>query len=146
MAALTANKSRLTRNEGAKQLGSGVGADSSTFYAGALVCHNNAGKIAVAADTASFKIAGICKSYLVTGSSNTARVEFEFGHEEWVADDGNVAAASIGLDATILDSGTASVAATTTNDIRMGRITERETVKGQAGVWVAVADFSTAAA
>lgn len=146
MTALAANKERRTRNLGNLCRGSGTGADSSTFYSGALVCHNNSGKIAVAADTANFKIAGVCTKRVVTGSSNTLLVEFEWGHEEWFPDDGNIAAASIGLDATILDDQTASNLATTTNDIRMGRIIERETYKGQAGVWVQVGVFGTAGA
>jgi hypothetical protein len=146
MTALAANKERRTRNYHLARKGKGTGADSSTFYEGALCAHNNAGKIAVAADTASFKIAGVVTKRVVTGASNTVEIEFEFGHEEWFPDDGNIAAASIGLDATILDDQTASVAATTTNDIRMGRVIERETYKGQAGVWVQVGIYGTAAA
>lgn len=146
MTALAANKERRVRNISQMRKGSGTGADSSTFYEGALCCHNNSGKIAVAADTASFKIAGVVSKKLVTVGSNTLLVEFEFGHEEWFPDDGSIAAASIGLDATVLDDQTASVAATTTNDVRMGRVIERETYKGTAGVWVQVGVFGTAAA
>lgn len=144
MTALAANKERRTRGTPVK--GYGTGADSSTFYEGALCCHNNSGKIAVAADTANFKIAGVVTKRLVTGSSNTLLVEFEYGHEEWFPDDSNVAAASIGNDGTILDDQTVSVSGTTTNDIRIGKIMERETYKGQAGVWIRIGVHGVAAA
>lgn len=144
MTALAANKTRRTR--GTPKKGYGIGADSSTFYEGALVCHNNAGKIAVAADTANFKIAGVCTKYLVTGSSNTLLVEFEFGHQEFLANDTNVVNVGIGLDATIADDATVSNVGTTTNDIRAGRIQQLETIGGVSGVWVDIGNFGTAGA
>lgn len=146
MTALAAAKERRTRNYHLVRRGKGTGADSSNFYAGALCCHNNSGKIAVAADTANFKIAGVVTKKVTTGSSNTLEVEFEWGHEEWFPDDTNVAAASIGNDGTILDDQTVSVSGTTTNDIRIGRIIERETYKGTAGVWIQVGIHGVAAA
>lgn len=146
MAALTANKERRTRNTGLIRTGSGVAADSTTFYEGGLLMYNNLGRIAKGADSAAFKIAGVAKKALVTGASNTVRIEFEFGHEEWFPVDGTVVVASIGLDATCLDDQTGSIAATTTNDIRLGKIVELETYKGVAGAWIQVGIFSTAAA
>jgi hypothetical protein len=146
MAALNANKERRTRNLDQLRKGKGVGADSAVIYEGALLCFNNAGRIAVAADTASFKIAGVSPKRVTLGASNTVEVEFEFGHEEWFPDDATVANASIGLDACILNDQDATISATATNDIRFGRIVERETYKGQAGVWVQVGIFGTAAA
>jgi hypothetical protein len=146
MTAASANRDRLVRGVSNVVPGKGVGADSSEFYAGAMVCHNNAGRIARAADTANFKIAGVVKKRLTTGASNALLVEFEYGHEEWFINDGTIVAASIGLDATILDDQTASIAGTTTNDIRAGKIMELETIKGVAGVWIRIGVMSTAAA
>lgn len=146
MTALAANKERRTRNLEHMRKGKATGADSLVVYEGAILMHNNSGKLAVGADTASCKIAGVSPKRVTLGTSNTVELEYEFGHEEWFPDDGNVAAASIGADATILDDQTASVSGTTANDIRMGRIIERETYKGQAGVWVQVGIFGTAAA
>jgi hypothetical protein len=144
MTALAANKDRRTR--GTPRKGYGIGADSSTFYEGAIVCHNNAGKIAVGADAANFKAAGICTKYLVTGSSNTALVEFEYGHEEFLTNDTEVVNAGIGLDAVILDDATVTNLDTATNDVRLGRITQLQTVDGVSGVWVNVTNFGTAGA
>jgi hypothetical protein len=148
MAALTANKNRKTKlADGMRPvLGEMTGADSSEFYQGAMCCHNNSGKIARAADTANFKIAGVVRERLTTGASNTSRVKFEWGQLEWFAHDGNISNASIGLDAVILDDGTITNAATATNDVRIGRIHELETIDGTAGAWVHVGVFSTAAA
>ena len=146
MTALAANKERRTRNAHLMRVGAGTGADSSEFYEGAMVAHNNAGKIARAADTANFKIAGIARKRTTTGSSNTTKIEFEFGHEEWTICDATVVNGGIGLDGVILDDGTVTNAATATNDIRIGKITELETYKGVTGCWVQVGVLSTAAA
>lgn len=141
MTALSTNKERRTRNYHLARRGSGIGADSATFHEGAICCHNNVGNLAVGADTASFKVAGVVLKRLVTGASNTSLVEFEFGHEEWFPDDGTVVNGTIGVNGTILDDQTVSIAATTTNDVNLGRVIERETYKGQAGVWVQVGIF-----
>jgi hypothetical protein len=138
MAALSADKLRRTRALSTLDIVDLQGADSSTFYDGAIACVNTSGKIAVGADTASFVVAGIVRKQLVTGASNTALVQLERGHQEWIAQDGNITIAMIGKDASILDSGTLTNAATATNDIRVGRICELETINGVAGCWVAV--------
>lgn len=142
--ALSANKVRYKRAVSRLVKGSGVGADSSTFYEGALVCFNTTGKIAVAADTAGFRIAGICTKYVVTGSSNTVEIEFERGHEEWIAGAGATSAdlfanVCVTDDATYGDN-------TTTNDVEIGALVELETKAGTAGGWVRIGELGPDAA
>jgi hypothetical protein len=145
MAALTANKVRRIRNAHKMLKGRGVAADSSEFFVGAMLAHNNAGRIARGADTASFKAAGVCNQRLSTGASNTLLVEFEWGHEEWFPINGSdVGNAGIGLDPTIFDDQLVSNLATTTNDVRFGRSTELETIAGVSGVWIEVVNYGTA--
>jgi len=143
MAALTTNKVRFQRNIHNKMLGSGTGADSSEFYEGGLVAHNNAGRIARGADTASFKTCGVISTRLTTGASNTLRVEFEFGHEEWFAINAtDIDNTKIGLNAIISDDQTLTNAATAANDVPIGRVTELETKNGVSGAWVQVGVFA----
>jgi hypothetical protein len=142
MAALTANKARRQRNIHAKRFGKGTGADSSEFYEGGIVASNNAGRLARAANTANFKAAGVNPTRKTTGASNTQLVEFEYGHEEWFAHDGNLAVTSLFKNASVLDDGTLSNAATATLGCLLGMITELETIEGVAGAWVAVGVFA----
>lgn len=141
MAALTANRKRYTRNVHQAKLGSAVGVDSEEFYEGQGVC-SNAGEAAAAADTSGFRTLGVSIKRASTGSSNTARIEFEFGHEEWFPQDGNIAAGDVGANAIWLDDNTLTDAGTATNDVEAGRITELETIDGVAGCWIEVAGFS----
>lgn len=142
MAALTSNKARRQRNIHAKRLGKGRAADSSEFFEGGIVASNNAGRLARAANTANFKAAGVQPSRVSTGASNTKVVEFEYGHEEWFAHDGNLGVTSLFKNASVLDDQTVTNAATGTNGCLLGMITELETIEGQAGAWVAVGVFA----
>lgn len=142
--ALSANKVRYKRAVSRLVKGSGVGADSSTFYEGALVCFNTTGKIAVAADTAGFRIAGICTKYVVTGSSNTVEIEFERGHEEWIAGSG-ATAADLMANVCVADDGAYTDNAST-NDVEIGALVELETKAGTAGGWVRIGELGPDAA
>lgn len=146
MTALLANKDRRIRARGNLRVGELTGVDSDEFYEGALLSHNNSGKLAPSSDTANHKIAGVNVRRQTTGSSNTDKVKYEWGHEEWFPHDGALANASIGLDACVLDDATLTNAGTAVNDIRVGKIVELETIDGVAGAWVVVGVFGTAAA
>lgn len=133
MAALTANRARYTRGP-APRKGDGVGVDSDEFYEGQLLSWNTSGKLVPASDTAGERIAGVCTKRVTTGASNTLRIEFEFGHEEWFP----------GASATVADT-EANVCVTddntygdntTTNDVEIGKLKALETIKGTAGGWI----------
>lgn len=127
------------RNTHAMQRGSLVAADSQTFYEGALVMRNSSGDPVVGADTASCTFLGVCAVALTTGSSNTRRIEFEYGHEEWFRS--SLTKTSIGTNAVISDDEIVTNAATATNDVVVGEIVEAETFEGNTGVWVRVRCF-----
>jgi len=145
MAALTANRARATRNTGRMSKGSGVGVDSDEFYEGQLVCFNGSGKIAPAADSAGFRIAGVCTKRVTTGASNTTEIEFEFGHEEWF-EHASIANADYGANCVVSDDQIVTDAATATNDVEVGIVTEIESRGGTAGVWIRIAEFGLDAA
>jgi hypothetical protein len=140
MAALTANRDRYVRNVGRMSKGSGVGVDSDEFYEGQLLCFDTNGKIAPAADTAGFRIAGVCTKRVTTGASNTEEIPFEFGHEEWFPS-GQLTVADHQANAVVSDDNTLTDAATATNDVEVGAVTEFETKGGTAGAWVRIAEF-----
>lgn len=106
---------------------------ATTIPAGAMVSTNAAGTAVNAADTA----AHVCQGRAAHRASNVAPdTDTEIVVEKglfWWANDGTITAASIGLNATILDNQTVSLAATTTNDIVAGRI---EAVDATLGVLV----------
>jgi hypothetical protein len=140
MAALTANRERFVRAVGRQEKGSGVGVDSDEFYEGQLVCFNGSGKIAPAADTAGFRVAGVCTKRVTTGASNTTEIEFEYGHQEWFPHSGLVNA-DIGANCVVSDDNTVTETTTATNDVEVGLITEIESLRGTAGVWIRIAEF-----
>jgi hypothetical protein len=150
MANLTADKQRYTR--GPIRVGKAVAATGTTFFRGSVLAFNATGLLVLAADTAGLRIAGIAK----TGSVNAAGLpgasvagavyEFEFDHEEWILEvSGTWTGAAVGLDAVMIDDSGSTTAAVAANDIRIGRIMERETIAGAAGQWVRIGVFSTAA-
>lgn len=108
-------------------------AATTTVPAGAIVCSNAAGAGVNGADAAGL----VCQGRAAhRASSNTPDTDTEIIVDKgtfWFANDGTITAASIGLNATILDNQTVSLAATTTNDIVAGRI---EAVDATLGVLV----------
>jgi hypothetical protein len=144
MTALAADTARKRRNTHLMRTGEITAADSQTLFQSAMLCHSAAAAtVAEAADTASFRIAGICEESLTTGSSNTLKARFVWGHEELMTHDGGVTAAMVGKNVTILDDNTVSIAGTTTNDVLAGMVTEYVSATQ---VWVAIGVFSTLAA
>lgn len=144
MAALAANRARYTRGVARQQKGYGVGVDSDEFYEGQLVCYDTAGKIAPAADTAGFRIAGVCTKRVTTGASNTTKIEFEWGHQEWFPGTG-ATAADMQSNVCVADDNN-YVDNTATNDVEIGALTQLETVHGVAGGWIRIAEFGLDAA
>jgi len=144
MTALAANKKRLVRNvEAMQRVGTVLQADSKTLYEGSIASNDGAGKITNGADTAGHRIAGISATNSVSGASNTTiKPELEFGHEEWIVQDGGITAAMVGKDAVVLDDGTLSKSITTTNDVPAGIIVELETINSVAGVWCRIGVYS----
>jgi hypothetical protein len=72
--------------------------------------------------------------------------EFEFDHEEFVLEvSGTWTGGAVGLDAVMIDDSGVTTSTVATNDIRVGRIMERETINGSAGQWIRIGVFSTAA-
>lgn len=140
MTALTDNRERFVRGKTPIK-GYGVAVDSDEFYEGGLVSYNGAGRIAPSSDTAGHRIAGVCTQRLTTGASNTLLVEFEFGHEEWFPHSA-IVAADVGGNCVVVDDDTVTDAAAATNDVEVGRITQIESKRGTAGVWVAIAEFA----
>jgi hypothetical protein len=94
---------------------------------GVLVCHNTAGYATNGADTASFLFAGVAYE-TVDNSAGAAgdksiRVE-KTGDFEFAFGAGNAAQALVGTAVYITDNQTVDLAATTTNDVLVGYISE----------------------
>lgn len=138
---LTANKERFVRAVERQSKGSGVGADSSEFYEGQLVSFSATGRVTPSTDTVGHHIAGVCTKRVTTGASNTVKIEFEYGHQEWFPSTA-ITAADLGTMAVVSDDTTLTDAGTATNDVEAGVITELETKRGAAGAWIRVAEFA----
>jgi hypothetical protein len=138
MTVLAAEKQRDVR--GLTQLGKAVAASSTTFWKGALLGFNTSGLLVNAADTAGFRIAGVCNKTQTTPAGNTGYVEFEFGHEEFVAG-AAATAADIGAMVMVADNGAYTDATTATNDVKIGLLMELATVRSVAGGWIRIGVF-----
>lgn len=142
MTALAANRARHQRNIELKRRLAITGVDSDEFYEGALCNYSaSASTVAPAADTSGQRFAGVCAKRLSTGSSNTHKVELEWGHSEWFPQSG-LAAAQEGKNAVIGDDNTLTDAAAATNDVPCGMIEELETIDGTAGAWITVGVYA----
>jgi hypothetical protein len=133
MAALTANRKRYTRGP-APRKGDGVGVDSDEFYEGQLLSWNTSGKLVPSTDTSGERIAGVCTKRVTTGASNTLRIEFEFGHEEWFPG-ASATVADLEANVCVTDDNTYGDN-TTTNDVEIGKLKALETLGGVAGGWI----------
>lgn len=143
MTALAANRARYTRGK-APRKGEATGADSKEFYEGQLVSYNTSGKIVPASDTAGERIAGVCTKRMTTGASNTLKVPFEFGHEEWFPGSG-ATAADLKANVCVADDNN-YIDNAATNDVEIGQLEELETIKGTAGGWITIATVGLDAA
>ena len=142
--ALSANKRRLRR--GTLTLGQGLAAASQTIYDGALVAWNAAGALVPASDATGIEIAGVAVTKYASTSATTM-VTYEYGHEEWFPTGaGTIGASSMGLDACAVDDAGIQDGVTSTYRVRVGRITQTESINGVAGAWVHVREHATAVA
>lgn len=137
---LTANRERFVRAVERQSKGAGVGADSSEFYEGQLVSFNATGRVVPASDTVGHHIAGVSTKRVTTGASNTVKIEFEYGHQEWFPQTA-ITAADLGTMAVVSDDAILTDAGTATNDVEAGLVQELETRRGVAGAWIRVAEF-----
>lgn len=143
MAALAADKKRITRNVSGMKVAEVLLADSQVVYEGALIMRNSSGDPVVGADTASCVFMGVASEAVTSGSSNTTKfVKIEYDHEEWFATTGTFTKASIGANVCISDDQTLATAAVATNDVLVGILVQLETINGTAGAWVRVGDFA----
>jgi len=140
--ALAANRMRHVRNIDGVKDGAITGVDSDEFYTGGMLSLSAAASTVIpSSDTASERGVGVCIERVTTGTSNTTKIRFEWGHEEWFAHTG-LAAGQEGKDAVISDDQTVTDAAAASNDVPIGMITEIETIGGVAGAWILVGIFS----
>lgn len=138
MTALAANKIRSVLGAPGILL-SHVGVTSAVLYEGALLCFSAAAStVTNAADTASFRVAGVYRGSQKTIAAGET-VELERGQVEYFLQDGNLAAGSESKNAIILDNATMTNAATATNDVPAGTILKLD---GSTGVWVHVGVFA----
>jgi hypothetical protein len=144
MTALAANRERSTRNKAGQMDGQVTGVDSDEFYEGGLVSWSAAAATIVpSSDTTLERCVGVCTERVTTGSSNTTKVKYTYGHDEWFEHTG-LATAQEGDSVYISDDNIVTDYAGSTNKIRAGVFRELETVKGTAGAWVFLDGLSDA--
>lgn len=121
MALLSADKViNMKKGEGLEQL---YPAGVDIIYKGALVSINAAGFAVPATDTASESIAGIALEQVDNsgGSAGDEDVLVISGVTARMATAADLAQTTVGVDVTVLTDNEVSIAATTTNDILVGR-------------------------
>lgn len=124
MTALSANRSRTTYDLSEKVKNAITGVDSDEFYQGQILCHNGAGKVVPGSDAKDLIFAGISISRVSTGAANTKKIEFEYGHVEKLANNGNITANHIGQQAYLVDDQTVGLAADVNHKIAVGEIVD----------------------
>lgn len=124
MTALLADKVRVgvRATDQSRYLEERPGADSTTFWLGALLATNAAGAVVKASDAANLQLYGVCRERLVTGTSNTLKPKAELGHFEEFAVDANILVDDIGKNCFVLDDATVTNNATSVNKVKVGRI------------------------
>jgi hypothetical protein len=139
MAALTAPRDTLERASGFSQLHAEVGLDSTQFYKGGIVVLEvSSGKFkkGVTAATGAIVAIGRCEETVLTGTSNTRKINvrsgiFKYGNSS--AGD-LIAATNIGQDCFIVDDQTVALTSNTGARCRAGEI---HGVDSDGGVYVA---------
>lgn len=121
MAALT--EDRATEYKQGVELGAPVAA-STTIYGGSLVMANASGYAVPGADTASCKFLGVAQERVVNAGANGAKtVSVRRTGVHYFAASG-MAITNVGDDVYLVDDQTVGLVATTTNDIKCGKIAE----------------------
>jgi hypothetical protein len=120
MAALTDDR-RIKREDAG--VNSAPVAASTTIYKGALVCYNSNGYAVPAADTAGFVFAGVAREQVdnSAGGNGDDDVELWTG-DVYQFDCSGFTAADVGKSVYAVDDQTVALAATTTNDIKVGTV------------------------
>ena len=117
-----------------------------TCFRGSLLCFNATGLLVIASDTAGLRVAGIATENVSVALAGQL-VSFEFGHQEFLLEvSGAWTGGALGLDACVADDSGVTTALVAVNDIRIGRITQRETINGAVGQWVFIATTNATAA
>jgi hypothetical protein len=150
--ALSSDKDQVVRSAHAIVLGKATTAASFTGYAGSIVMISSAGALIIGGDTSGARALGVLRSGTETSPGIAGAVpsgttlEYEYGHEVWFPIAAGSAAAFdgtiVGRDACITDDEFIGAASVLTNDVRLGRVVERETRNGVAGAWVSVCNFA----
>lgn len=102
--------------------------DAEVLFAGALASLDANGEVVNAGDTASTKVLGRVEE-TVDNTNDGENVKIRRG-AFWFDNDGNITAANIGDNATVLDNQTVSLASVTTNDIVAGKILDVDATLG----------------
>lgn len=111
---------------------------STTLYQGTIAMLNASGYLVTGADTASQTGGYVVRETKTnSGADGATTILCDMHGIYWFAHTG-LGVTDIGAQATISDNATVSNAATTTNDVKMGKILEIETIGGVAGAWVEV--------
>jgi hypothetical protein len=145
MANLTAERARFVRGINGLVLGKAVCNTGLTCFVGSLLAYNATGLLVLAADTAGLRIAGVARQSVASAAAGTT-IEFEFGHQEFVLQvSGAWSGAALGMDGCMIDDSGVTTATIATNDVRVGRVVELQTINGAAGAWIEIARFGLAA-
>lgn len=96
------------------------------LYAGTLLCYNTSGYVTNAADTASFVFAGVAADTVDNsgGSAGDKKIDAYTEGTFEVAFSGTATQATVGQSVYAVDNQTVAVAATTTNDVLVGKVVE----------------------
>lgn len=138
MAALTADRDTLELASSISQRHAQVGADSTQFYKGGIVCLDQAdGKMKKGTTSTTLICMGRCEENVLTGTSNTRKINcrsgiFKYGNSA-AAD--LIAADDIGKDCYIVDDQTVALTNGTSTRSKAGKIYD---VDSDGGVWVEI--------
>ena len=138
MAALTADRDTLELACSISQRHAQVGADSTQFYKGGIVCLDQAdGKMKKGAVSTTLVCMGRCEENVLTGTSNTRKINCRSGIYKY----GNSASADliaitdVGKDCYIVDDQTGAKTNGTKTRSKAGKIYD---VDADGGVWVQI--------
>lgn len=138
MTVATSDLAIIRRSPEISAIGQAKMKGSTTLYQGTIAMWNASGYLVTGADTAS-QIGGcvVRETKTNSGADGATTILVDMFGIYWFAHTG-LGVTDIMAQATISDNATVSNAATTTNDIKMGKILEIETIGGVAGAWVFV--------
>ncbi len=140
MTALSADVNRQSRS--GDIVARGMDGAAQTIYKGALVMNDATGYAVEGADTASCVFLGVARENKViatTESDGTTKIRTERrGLHRFAFGAGNAAVTDVGTEVCITDDNTVDKAATTTNDIKCGKIA---IVESATVVWIDIEGY-----